>query len=241
MQKASYKGEKNAFALRLKNLMDDTTTQQQLADVLNITRQTVSLYLNGSSLPPIEKLVEIANYFNVSTDYLLGLTDVKSVKADIKTMCKYTGLTEKSLKVLNMYTEYKTIEALETCPFFEAVNTLITNAEESPIDHFLNLHNCMPLEKEAEDLAKAEEDYKKTKRIDVLTDIANFLDFDADRRDFSVNFAGDVSRGHSIGEIGKITNEEIFDSIMFKRIETQLKELQKTFGLKKWVNINADD
>lgn len=241
MQKANLKGENNIFAIRLKGLMENKVTQQQLADVLNIKRQTISLYLNGVSLPPIEKLVDIANYFNVSTDYLLGLTDVKSVQADIKAMCEYTGLSEKSLKVLNMYTDYKSIEALETYPFFKTVNKLIENAEESPVDHFLNKNNSMPLGMEALDLAKLEEEYKKTKRIDVLTDIANFLDFDAAKRDFSVNFAGDISRGHSIGEIGKLTNEEIFDSIMFKRIENGLKELQKNFGLKKWVDDNADD
>lgn len=112
MQKASYKGEKNAFALRLKNLMDDTTTQQQLADVLNITRQTVSLYLNGSSLPPIEKLVEIANYFNVSTDYLLGLSDVKTPQIDIRAICEYTGLSESAINILR--TEKIKLKTYET-------------------------------------------------------------------------------------------------------------------------------
>ena len=32
----------------------------------------------GKSLPSVENLVKIANYFNCSTDYLLGLTDKKS-------------------------------------------------------------------------------------------------------------------------------------------------------------------
>lgn len=241
MKNANLKGENNIFAIRLKALMENKVTQQQLADVLNIKRQTISLYLNGASLPPLEKLVDIANYFNVSSDYLLGLTNVKSVQADIKAMCEYTGLSEKSLKVLNMYTDYKSIEALETHPFFETVNKLIENAEESPFSHFINLNNCEPLGMKVIDLKKAEEEYNKTKRIDILTDIANFLDFDAALRNFSVNFAGDVSRGRSIGEIGKLTNEEIFDSIMFKRIESELKELQKNFGLKKWADCDAND
>lgn len=70
---------KQLFAKRLKDLMSIDTTQQQLAEVLNVTRQTISLYLNGASLPPLEKLVEIANYFMVTTDYLLGLTDEKTI------------------------------------------------------------------------------------------------------------------------------------------------------------------
>ena len=59
--------------------MSIDTTQQQLAKFLNVTRQAVSLYLNGAVLPPVEKLVEIANYFMVTTDYLLGLTDEKII------------------------------------------------------------------------------------------------------------------------------------------------------------------
>lgn len=70
---------KQLFAKRLKDLMSIDTTQQQLAKFLNVTRQAVSLYLNGAVLPPVEKLVEIANYFMVTTDYLLGLTDEKTI------------------------------------------------------------------------------------------------------------------------------------------------------------------
>ena len=70
---------KQLFAKRLKDLMSIDTTQQQLAKILNVTRQAVSLYLNGAVLPPVEKLVEIANYFMVTTDYLLGLTDEKTI------------------------------------------------------------------------------------------------------------------------------------------------------------------
>lgn len=101
MQKANLKGENNIFAIRLKGLMENKVTQQQLADVLNIKRQTISLYLNGVSLPPIEKLVDIANYFNVSTDYLLGLAKSPTIEPDIQMIEKYTGLSENAINVLN--------------------------------------------------------------------------------------------------------------------------------------------
>ena len=69
----------NVFAARLKKLMQETkTTQQALAKEINITRQAISQYTDGSALPNIEKLEKISNYFNVSCDYLVGKTNVKT-------------------------------------------------------------------------------------------------------------------------------------------------------------------
>lgn len=48
------------------------TTQKELSSVLGISRQAIGYYRDGISSPDFENLVKIANYFNVSTDYLLG-------------------------------------------------------------------------------------------------------------------------------------------------------------------------
>ncbi len=47
-------------------------TQQELADVLWISKSTVSCYEQNSRAPTSEMLIKIANVFNVSIDYLLG-------------------------------------------------------------------------------------------------------------------------------------------------------------------------
>lgn len=46
-------------------------TQQQLAELLNVSNKTISRYETGESYPDIELIPEIANVFHVSTDYLL--------------------------------------------------------------------------------------------------------------------------------------------------------------------------
>ena len=60
--------------------------QVQLAGKLNISKQTVSNWENNNILPSIEMLVKIAQFFMVSTDYLLEL--------DQREYLGITGLTD---------------------------------------------------------------------------------------------------------------------------------------------------
>ena len=47
-------------------------TQRQMAEYLQIAQPSYIRYENGSSEPSLENLVKIADYFDVSVDYLLG-------------------------------------------------------------------------------------------------------------------------------------------------------------------------
>ena len=62
--------------MRLKSLREDSDiTQREIADYLHVKQNTYSQYENGQRQLPIEVLIKLAIFFNVSTDYLLGLTD----------------------------------------------------------------------------------------------------------------------------------------------------------------------
>ena len=50
-------------------------TQRQLAEYLQIAQPSYIRYENGSSEPSLETLVKLADYFDVSVDYLLGRTE----------------------------------------------------------------------------------------------------------------------------------------------------------------------
>lgn len=49
-------------------------TQTELGKIFNLTQRQVSTYETGRNEPPYETLRMYAKYFNVSTDYILGLT-----------------------------------------------------------------------------------------------------------------------------------------------------------------------
>ncbi len=62
---------------RLAELRNDHgDTQQSLGDRLNVTKFTISNWEQGKSEPSHEFLVKICRLYNVSADYLLGISDV---------------------------------------------------------------------------------------------------------------------------------------------------------------------
>lgn len=93
--------EKEIFPTRLREIMKEKgTTQKELGDVLEVKRQTISLYTQGQSKPDSDGLKKIADYFNISADWLLGISSTKSTNTNIKAICEFTGLSDKAVEIL---------------------------------------------------------------------------------------------------------------------------------------------
>lgn len=54
-------------------------TQQQVADALNMYKSAYQRYEQGKVIPAATVIINLADFFNVSADYLLGRTDNPSV------------------------------------------------------------------------------------------------------------------------------------------------------------------
>ena len=64
------------FHERIKLLrMEHSIMQKDLADILNVSPRAFRNYENAITEPTYDNLILLANYFNVSSDYLLGLSD----------------------------------------------------------------------------------------------------------------------------------------------------------------------
>ena len=69
-----------AYYKRLKELREDNDyTQKQIADVLFTTQPQYYRYESGERDLPCDLLVLLAKHYNVSADYILGLSDKKTV------------------------------------------------------------------------------------------------------------------------------------------------------------------
>ena len=66
----------NAYTINLRNLREDhDLTQTDIAKLLNTSQTVYSRYERDERTLPTEMLYTLALYYNISADYLLGLTD----------------------------------------------------------------------------------------------------------------------------------------------------------------------
>jgi transcriptional regulator with XRE-family HTH domain len=87
------------ISIRLKQLRSEhNLTQTDLAKILGIAKTTLAAYEQEKSEPSIETLVKIADYFNVTTDYLIGRSDGKTT--DLQKLYEKIGLSEDSIALL---------------------------------------------------------------------------------------------------------------------------------------------
>lgn len=73
------------FAVRTARLMQRRElSRERLAASIGISRSTLSRYLDELTTPDIAVLAAISDYFNVSTDYLLGFTRAAQRRKDVE-------------------------------------------------------------------------------------------------------------------------------------------------------------
>lgn len=66
----------SVFGKRLKELrVEKELTQEKLGEIFNVRKGTVSNWENGNRFPDENTIIKLADFFNVSIDYLLGRTD----------------------------------------------------------------------------------------------------------------------------------------------------------------------
>ena len=86
---------------------DANLTQDDLAAILNINKHSISSYERDKSEPPDAIKIAIARYFDVSVDYLLGLTDNPTAANREQKIIKLpASFPDNSMIELKEYIEY---------------------------------------------------------------------------------------------------------------------------------------
>lgn len=64
---------------RIREIMEDNSlTQQKVADLLHVGQRTYADYESGKTRIPVDSLLILARYYNVSVDYISGASNVKT-------------------------------------------------------------------------------------------------------------------------------------------------------------------
>ena len=93
-----YEKANKPLATRLQKLVTNTS---ELATFLGCSVQAVNQYKQGTAVPHIDKIIKIAEFYNVSVDYLLGVTNAPSRDNNIQSVCGFTGLSQKAVLLLH--------------------------------------------------------------------------------------------------------------------------------------------
>ncbi len=171
-------------------------TLDEWGRIFLVTRQTISNWQTGKSIPSIVDLMRITEYFHVSSDYLLGISDTESPDVGVRASVAYTGLSEAAVERLhiglddfecdgvgiseeereqNLRTASKLIQSRA---FTDIVHRMHRVAEEAYLEKILTILdskycNCDSLEEDEDDdfcfRSEADREIVKANLIHVLT------------------------------------------------------------------------
>ncbi|AGF54771.1 DNA-binding protein [Clostridium phage HM T] len=98
---------------RLKELrLERDLLQKDIAQILNLTTSAYGYYEQGKRVPDSETIKILSNFYNVSSDYLLGMSDVRNYTKDsnitiaLNSDTDYDELPKEAKDEINNFIEY---------------------------------------------------------------------------------------------------------------------------------------
>lgn len=111
----------STFVKRFKGLIGETKKLDKVAQDLEVSRPTISNWLNGKCVPNQAAALKIAEHYNVSVNWLQGISNNPTTDTSVEAICNYTGLSEKAvLKLAELHGRHiDCIDLLLTNPNFD--------------------------------------------------------------------------------------------------------------------------
>ena len=211
------------FTKRLKSLRGNNS-QKAVAKEIGTDQQTLSRYETGDRTPDAEMLLRIADYYNVSTDYLLGRTEIPSIPTDgkLQAAAEVTGLSDAAITSLQKLYENNNM-TWKT----EILNMILESDEFLHILHYIEQSFTRPNKKiQYELLSTTTEDIGRT----VITNYLNAI-LDKIREKFygKQDYRDLYGIAHSLHEESKLTSEQ-YQRLCKELDMGDLSFFEQTFG-----------
>ncbi|MBQ7547912.1 MAG: helix-turn-helix transcriptional regulator [Clostridia bacterium] len=105
--------------------------QKELASIIGVHDNAISYFTSGARTPNLTQVIGISHALHVSTDYLLGLTDIMTPETTVQAIADYTGLEENAISALHSF--YFNTKRLQYIP----------HVQDSFIEQFLFLNGII--------------------------------------------------------------------------------------------------
>lgn len=111
---------------RIREIIDKSgLTREAIASGIGMDASTVTKYYNGDRNLTVDAVVRFSKFFNVSADYILGLSRFEIIDETFKLISECTGLNVKSVKELNNNMAHK--DLLNDNNYFNYLNEIIVS------------------------------------------------------------------------------------------------------------------
>lgn len=139
-------------------------TQEDIATAIGTSKQVISNYENSQREPDFTTLMKIADYFDVSTDYLLGRSDFKKENPEVE---RYTNVSKDHTQSIEMY-------RLAQRDFLEIIDDLFKASDRDTLNGLQRLVVLLRIIRELKNLTFIDGQPERPEFIRIL-DLANEL------------------------------------------------------------------
>ncbi len=193
--------------------------QEELGKELGKTKKTIVEYETGKSKIPIDTIIRIAKILKVTTDYLLGVTDLESTNEKDKIIHKAFGFSDKAIAILlKLNKEYGGY-------LIDTINFLIEQENPFPLT---GVYYDIP--QKDKELEEYEEKWNKT-HTPIISMIDCYLKARAKEEKIQIT---DISMKDIIGDNEELLNDilpkmilnsnELIDNVYLSKVKKQLRD-----------------
>lgn len=221
---------------------DKGLKQEYIAGKIGVKRPNISKYETGEIAIPLDTLKKLSEILNTSTDYLLGLTDCKTLQTDYRALCDFIGIDDTAAEILeDIKFVYGGQYLIHTLNFLIKQETLAPN-EELFEEKYSQIENSKLTDKEKKKYIKKVQNiydrmYKRWKDKNyqpVLSLIENYLETKTEDENLCYMLSGKLKNENEItNEIDKlcimkkISKQKLLDEIFLKEIIEKLSKLKQ--------------
>lgn len=199
----------------------DNKTQKNLSEHLHIPENTVSYWCNGKRTPNVMQIIEISEYLNVSSDYLLGLSEHMTKNKDKTAVCDYIGCSEKTLEALMhiFNTDDESIEFVE----LDLSKVYNHNLKNIISDEIIQ---ALAFEKENDQIGEVRNNYEQIIDAIIYKLYTDYVLTKPHSSEENIIFFEEVEKASSISELKKYKAMKATELI----IDTVSKKINDTFS-----------
>ena len=211
--------------LRCNQLMN----QEDLANLVGRKREEITMYESGKRTIDIYTLKDIAKVFNVSTDYLLGITDFENGEINNIEINKITGLSDEAINNLIIINKY------HNGAFLPTINYLLEQEKMFPDEYYKQIEQTERTKKDDEKLSREAKEWKEKnyKRIFALIESYFNVKIENEEKIYITNTSLKTENEIDLQEFRTakevISSKEIADTYLLDKIKDTLKEAKAQY------------